>query len=93
VSAPARQDGWIPVEKLREVWTPEREIEELTANLEPQTELDSQIRDYFMRIVRQHGSIRLFLDQPNTGNIRWEIVATDPRNGPIRREVTIWWEP
>lgn len=88
----AAQRGWRPVERLRQIWTPRREVEEMMANLEPQTALDSQIRDYFTRIVRRHGSITVSLDEPNTGAVRWEVVSSPP-GLPPHREVTIWWVP
>lgn len=85
-----------PVETLREIWTPEREVEELVHKLDPQTELDSQIRDYLHRAVQQVGPMTLLLavgDQPvfNTGQLRFEIIEHQPRPGVRgRREVSLW---
>lgn len=85
----AAPERWRPVETLRRIWTPDREVRELVANLDPATEVDSLIRDFFCRMVQQAGSVRLDMETPNTGDIRWEIVT-----GPTgRREVTIWHVP
>lgn len=87
-----------PVEKLRKVWTPTREIEEVVHALDPQTELDSQIRDYLHRAVQQFGPMKLLLElrgEPvlNTGSLRFEIVHFAPtENTPGHREVTLWIE-
>lgn len=78
------------VERLRRIWTPEREIEELFADLSPSTALDSQLRDFLCRIVDQApgrsvkinltGDVRPF-------NLRWEIVHSGGY-----RECTLWAE-
>jgi hypothetical protein len=82
-----------PFEKLRRIWTPDRELQEHMTNLEPQSELDSIIREYFHRTVIQYGPIKLNLDFPMTGSIRWEVVQHLPENGTVgAREVTIWHE-
>jgi hypothetical protein len=83
-----------PVEKLRRIWTPEREVEEIFANLDPQTELDSMIRDLLHRVVQQKGPVTLSMDALNVGNLRWEIVHHEPMPGVVGgREVSIWVEP
>jgi hypothetical protein len=90
-----------PVEKLRRIWTPGREIEEVVARLDPQTELDSMVRHFFTAIVQELGSVKLDLGSEanprlNTGTIRWEIVhgpAPEERPDLRNREVTIWHEP
>lgn len=83
-----------PFEKLRQIWTPERELEEYLTDLSPQSELDSMIRDYFHRTIQQRGPVRLNLDAPNTGNLRWEIVHHEPSPGLVGgREISIWIEP
>lgn len=82
-----------PVERLRKIWTPGREIEEIVANLEPQTELDSMLRDWIMRILIQKGPMTLDLDKLNTGTMRWEIIHHEITPGVVgRREVSLWME-
>lgn len=78
------------VERLRRVWTPEREVEEYFNNLDPQTQLDSMIRDLLHRTIQQYGPVTLNLDVMNTGNLRWEVVDHDVPGG--RKEVSIWIE-
>lgn len=79
-----------PFEMLRRIWTPGREIEEVIHKLDPSTELDSIIRDFFCRLMEQKvQKVTLDLDQPNTGDLRWEIVM----DGSGRRQVSIWWIP
>jgi len=81
-----------PVERLRQIWTPEREIDELFTDLSPGSALDSVIRDYFSRIVDREGTITLDLTDPVPDfQIRWEVVHTPPPNA--RRTVTIWKVP
>lgn len=81
------------IEKLRKIWTPESEIEELFADLNPQTELDSMIRHFLHAIVQQTGPKTVSLDEINVGNLRWEIVNYEPRPGVQgHREVTLWVE-
>lgn len=81
-----------PVEALRRIWTPEREIEQLFSDLSPGTALDSQIRDYFCRIVDHAGTIELDLTDPvPLFDVRWEVVHTPPPNA--RRKITIWKVP
>lgn len=87
-----------PLERLRRIWTPGREIEEVVARLEPATELDSMIRDFLHRVCEQKGSQTLLLEQGgkpvlNTGTLRWEIVHHAPTEQSIgHREITIWVE-
>lgn len=79
-----------PIEKLRRIWTPEKEVYELADKLEPSTELDSLIRDFLCRIMEQRlHSVTLDMSVSNTGNVRWEIV-THEQSG--KQQVTIWWE-
>jgi hypothetical protein len=81
-----------PIEALRKIWTPEREVDQLFSDLSPGTALDSEIRDYFSRIIDQAGSIKLDITDPTPCfNIRWEIVHTPPPGS--RRYVTIWKVP
>lgn len=77
------------LENLRKIWTPNKEIEEMGADLAPQTALDSQIRDLFHKIVQQNGPmpIQVLADQLNTGTLRWETVEQAGK-----RTVTIWVE-
>lgn len=78
-----------PVEALRRIWTPQREVEEFFADLSPQSALDSEIRDYFSRIIDKYGSITLDVTEPTREfGIRWNVVHTKPPNA--RRLVTIW---
>jgi hypothetical protein len=78
-----------PVEKLRQIWTPGREVEEITANLEPGSDLDSQIRDLLHRIIQQRGPVTLDLEVKNVGNLRWEVIAHGLTG---RQEISIWVE-
>lgn len=81
------------IERLRRIWTPGSEVEELVHALNPQTELDSMIRDLLHRTIQQTDSVTLDLDALNTGTLRWEIVHHELPNGlPGRREVSIWIE-
>lgn len=82
---------FIPYERLRRIWTPKREIEELFDNLAPATELDSQIREYFTRIVMKYGTITLDITEPadERFQVRWEIV----HDALGRRQISIWSEP
>lgn len=88
-----------PLERLRRVWSPDREILEVVQRLEPQTELDSQVRDFLHRIVQQRGPVTLVLEDRggpvlNTGTLRWEIVHHEPQPGVAgRREVSLWVVP
>jgi hypothetical protein len=79
-----------PVEKLRRIWTPEREVEEIFTRLDPGTWLDSIIRDYLHRVIQQKGPVALDLDVRNEGTLRWEVVKHDVPGG--RTEVSIWIE-
>lgn len=82
-----------PIEKLRRIWTPEREVEEVFTNLDPQTRLDSMIRDLLHRTVQQRGPVTLDLDALNVGTLRWEIITHEPSPGIAgRSEVSIWIE-
>lgn len=81
--------SFAPFEKLRRIWSPEREIEQLFSNLDPQTALDSQIRDFFSRIIDKIGYLELDITDPVPQfDIRMEIVNTPPPNS--RRKVSIW---
>lgn len=81
-----------PVERLRQIWTPEREIDEIFSDLSPGTALDSEIRDYFSRIIDREGTITLDITDPVPPfEIRWEVIHTQPPNA--RRKVTIWKVP
>ncbi len=81
-----------PVEKLRQIWTPEREIEQLFSDLSPGTALDDQIREYFCRMVDQVGTITMDITDPvPLFDIRWEVVHTPPPGA--RRKITIWKVP
>lgn len=90
--------GIAPIEKLRRIWTPQREIEEVVGRLNPQSELDSMIRDFVHRIIEQKGPQTLILgfgSEPvlNTGTLRWEIIHHEMPNGVVgRREVSLWVE-
>lgn len=87
-----------PVEKLRTIWTPDKEVEELFADLSPATELDSLMRFFVSAIVEKLGSVKIELGSEAmprtlTGTIRWEIVhGPGPEDRPdLRpRELTIW---
>jgi hypothetical protein len=86
-----------PVERLRRVWTPGREIEELVHRLDPRTELDSAIRHILHAVVQQHGPQRISLGselQPleNVGSLRWEIIHGPGPDEIRQRELTIWIE-
>jgi hypothetical protein len=81
-----------PVEKLRRIWTPEREIDEIFSKLDPGTELDSMIRDLLHRTIQQKGPVTLSLDPPNTGTLRWEIIHYEPHGLVGHREISIWVE-
>jgi hypothetical protein len=87
-----------PIESLRKVWSPDKEIAEVVAELDPRTELDSMLRDWLHRVIEQTGPKTLLLginDKPvfNTGTLRWEIVHHEPMPGNAGiREVTIWVE-
>lgn len=82
----ASKATWNPVERLRRIWTPQSEVYERIESLDPQTELDSKIRDLFSRLVERIGSIELDLEEPPTGYIRWEeVTGIDGR-----RYVTVW---
>lgn len=87
-----------PVEKLRRIWTPNKEIREFHESLEPRTELDSMVRDFLHRIIQNKGPMTLKLEErgapiPNTGTLRFEIIHHEPAPGVITgREVSIWIE-
>ena len=81
-----------PIEALRRIWTPEREVEELFANLAPGTALDSEIRDFFCRIIDKYGTVELDItDPPPHFMVNWNVIHTPPPNS--RRMVTIWKSP
>jgi len=80
--------SWHPVERLRRIWTPDKELYERADSLDPGTELDSQIRELFSRIVERVGSIELDVTDPVRGYIRWEKIS-----GPDGRSyVTVWYQ-
>lgn len=87
-----------PLERLRRIWAPGHEIEEVVHSLEPATELDSMIRDWLHRICEQNGAQTVVLGvgdalRPNTGVLRFEIVHHQPSPGAAgQREVTVWVE-
>lgn len=77
-----------PVERLRRIWTPRREIDEIFSDLSPATALDSLIREWFSRIVDAEGTLTIDLTDPVPEfMMNYNIV----HNGD-RREVTIWKE-
>lgn len=79
-----------PVERLRRIWTPEREIDEIFSDLSPASALDSQIREWFSRIIDAESTVTIDLTEPVPPfNIRWNIVHHEDSG---RREVTIWKE-
>ena len=90
-----------PVEKLRRIWTPGREIEEVVSQLEPQTELDSMVRDILHRMIEQRGPVTLELGSEvdpifNTGTLRWEIIhgpGHDDYPELRHRQISVWIEP
>ena len=69
-----------PLERLRRIWTPGREIEELVYNLDPRTELDSMVRDFLHRTVQQRGAVTLVIEQHGT-----ELAG--PRQGGVGHRV------
>ena len=80
-----------PVEKLRQIWTPEREVEEFHLDLRPQTRLDSVVRDLLHRTIQQKGPVTLDLDTDNVGTLRWEVITHQPSPGVMgRTEISIW---
>jgi hypothetical protein len=88
-----------PIERLRQLWTPDNELAEMFADLSPGTELDSMLRDWLHKIVARERSITLNLGSEmipvvNTGTIRFEIVHGPGDRPELRsRQVTIWHEP
>jgi len=85
----SRSELWAPVERLRRIWTPDREIYELADSLDPSSSMDSVIRELFSRMVKQVGAIQIDVTDPVDGFIRWELV----RAGPTQRVVSVWWTP
>jgi hypothetical protein len=87
-----------PVERLRRIWTPGREVEEVVAKLGPGSELDSMIRHFLHAVVQQNGTQRVQLGSEafpleNTGTLRWETVHGPGPTPEFRsREVTLWIE-
>jgi hypothetical protein len=89
-----------PIEKLRRIWTPGREVEELIHELDPQTQLDSMMRDLLHRTIEQRGPVTLDLGSEaapvlNTGRLRWEVVhgpGSDEHPELRRHEVSVWVE-
>lgn len=81
------------VENVRRIWTPREEVEEITARMEPGSELDSIIRDYLHRVVQQRGPFTLDLDTLNVGKLRMEITGFEPVPGRISgSQVALWVE-
>jgi hypothetical protein len=85
----SRSDLWQPVERLRRIWTPEREVYEIIDKIDPGSAVDSVIRELFSRMVKQVGAIQLDVTDPVDGFIRWEVV----RAGPRQHVVSVWWTP
>lgn len=56
---------------------PNKEV--ATADLSPATELDSLVRDFFTRLVKQKGPFVLDMEEPNTGFVHWEFVDFNGR--------------
>jgi hypothetical protein len=56
---------------------------------EPQTPLDSLLRDFLCRIVESQRTITINLDKPVKGHVRWAAAATPSGS----RQVTLWFEP
>lgn len=89
-----------PLEKLRRIWTPGREIEEVISQLEPQTYLDSQIRQILHLLVDQKGGQTIDIGSEIDpvrceGTLRWEIVhgpGVDEAPELRRRQLAIWVE-
>jgi hypothetical protein len=89
-----------PLEKLRRIWSPGREIEEVVANLEPSTYLDSQIRQALHLVIQQKGPQTIDIGSeidPSLceGTLRWEMVhGPGPDEAPElrRRQLAIWVE-
>lgn len=87
-----------PVEKLREIWSPDREVVEVVQSLDPTSTMDSLRADWLHRICEQKGPQTLVLGHGdtallNTGTLRFEIVHHQPSPGvPGRRELTLWVE-
>lgn len=86
-----------PIEKLRRIWTPGREVEEIVAQLEPQTELDSMIRDLLHRVVQQHGPFTVNFGNEvepvfNEGTLRWEVIHGPGPDHLRSRQASIWIE-
>lgn len=81
-----------PVEALRRIWTPEREIDQIFSDLSPGTVLDSEVREMFSRIIYELKTIELDITDPVPDfEIRWEVVHTPPPNP--RRKLAIWGVP
>lgn len=89
-----------PVEKLRRIWTPGREIEEVVARLDPATYLDSQIRQGFHLVIQQKGPQTIDIGSEIdpvlcAGTLRWEIVhgpGADEAPELRRRQLAVWIE-
>lgn len=81
------------IERLRQLWTPQDEVAELFADLEPGSEVDAMVREFLHAVIQQHGPHTINLDQLNVGMLNWSIVHHEPRPGqPGRREATLWVE-
>lgn len=84
------------VEALREIWTPDKEVVEVSLDTAPQTVLDSMIRHILHAVCEQHGSQEIDLGTPlhpvhNTGQLRIErVVGPGPRAEVRRSQITVW---
>lgn len=84
------------VEALREIWTPDKEVVEVSLDTTPQTELDSMIRHILHAVCQQHGSQEIDLGSQlhpvlNTGQLRIEkVVGPGPRAEVRRQQLTVW---
>lgn len=66
------------VEKVRTIWTPEREVAVYSADLSPGTEIDSIIRHAFHHLLQfRLQEVSINLDQLNTGSIQFNISDTE----------------
>lgn len=78
---------------MREIWTPESEVAELFADLDPRTEVDSMIRHFLHATIQQRGPVVIDLGITNVGALNWSIVHHEPRRGVQgKHEASIWVE-
>jgi hypothetical protein len=59
---------------------------------EPQSELDSWLRELLSRVVEKERSITLDISEPVVGQLMWKVADVVVNDG-FKREVTIWWVP